>query len=700
MLLLDVEGAFPNAVTDKLIHNLKKRRAPTAIVNFVKVLLTGRRTKLKFDDYTLDTIPILNGIGQGDPLSMLLYIFYNADLLDLPDNPTSEDAIGYIDDIALVAIRNDFEESTNRLKDMMTKEDGGISWSKTHNSRFEVTKSAILHFSRKTTRDPDSENGRISLPKPALTLEGQLVQDVASFRYLGIHIDTQLKWKEQAQHATANATKWILQFRHLTKPSTGVGAKLMQQLYLAVALPKITYGVDIWYTPPTKPPGYTKNKGSVGILRNLQKTQRIAALEITGTLRTTPNDFIDVHAGIFPIELALLKACHNAITRTLTLPDTHPLHSITTYAKRRPPNKHLSPIDTLIKQFNLRHTTLEMIQPTVCINNNNRNYSTKTESNREDSIHFESLDNADFKIYTDGSGHDNGIGAAAILYAKGRARHMKSLQAYLGSTDEHNTYEAEAIGLILPLWLLHNTPETYGKTVSIYSDNQSVISAITSLKASSGQYLLSNIHAMANRAACKLSIKWISGHSKVKGNEAADKLAKDAASGRSSARATLPHLLRSPLPRSVSATKQEYAQKLKAKWTALWNASPRMPRVAQFGEAFPFNSLRKKLYTLTRKHSSIILQIRSNHFPLNKYLHKINKADTDNCQCCAELRNGAPAQETINHFIFECPAHTEYRNELTAKTGRRHFNLPDIMSNADFIKALVTYINRTSRFRS
>ena len=48
--------------------------------------------------------------------------------------------------------------------------------------------------------------------------------------------------------------------------------KLMRQLYLAVALPKITYGIDVWYTPPSKPIGVTKNSGSVCALRNLQKT--------------------------------------------------------------------------------------------------------------------------------------------------------------------------------------------------------------------------------------------------------------------------------------------------------------------------------------------------------------------------------------------------------------------------------------------
>jgi hypothetical protein len=153
---------------------------------------------------------------------MLLYILYNADLLDLPDNTIAEDAIGYVDDIALVATGSNFRETTRRLKGMMTKVDGGLRWSVSHNSRFEVTKSAVIHFSRKTVPDLEIENGRIRLGRPTLEIEGQVVQEVESYKYLGVQIDYQLRWREQAQRATANATKWILQFRRLTRPSTGV----------------------------------------------------------------------------------------------------------------------------------------------------------------------------------------------------------------------------------------------------------------------------------------------------------------------------------------------------------------------------------------------------------------------------------------------------------------------------------------------
>ena len=76
ILFLDVEGVFPNAVTERLIHNLKRRRIPSVYIMFITNLLTGRYTKLKFDDFTSELINISNGIAQGDPLSMILYILY------------------------------------------------------------------------------------------------------------------------------------------------------------------------------------------------------------------------------------------------------------------------------------------------------------------------------------------------------------------------------------------------------------------------------------------------------------------------------------------------------------------------------------------------------------------------------------------------------------------------------------------------
>ena len=84
-------------------------------------------------------------------------------------------ALGYVDNIAMIAIGKDFNELTNRLENMMKKEGGGLQWSEEHNSRFKVTKSAILHLTRRTILDPDAEDRRIPPERPPLILEGKTV---------------------------------------------------------------------------------------------------------------------------------------------------------------------------------------------------------------------------------------------------------------------------------------------------------------------------------------------------------------------------------------------------------------------------------------------------------------------------------------------------------------------------------------------
>ena len=103
ILFLDVEGAFSNVVPERLIHNMQRRRIPCRFTRFIAGMLEGRTTTLKFDNFISEAIHINNGIGQGDPLSMILYQYYNADLLDIPGT-TSESAIAYVDDVLILAM--------------------------------------------------------------------------------------------------------------------------------------------------------------------------------------------------------------------------------------------------------------------------------------------------------------------------------------------------------------------------------------------------------------------------------------------------------------------------------------------------------------------------------------------------------------------------------------------------------------------
>jgi len=525
-------------------------------------------------------------------------------------------------------------------------------------------------------------------------IEGKIIQEVSTFKYLGVRIDSKLGWSEQAQASNASAARWIMQFKRLTRPSTGVSPKLMRQLYLSVAIPKLTYGADIWYTPPYKPTGATNNSGSVGVLKTLQKTQRLATISIVGALRSTPSDLLDAHAGVLPMELLLRKSCHRALVRLLTLPRSHPLHKIIQKARSFPPSKHLSPIDQLLKIFRLHRKTIETIAPLTEICRNR--FATEVPSSRKESIVSEAGDAADFKIFSDGSGHDGHIGAAAVIYKKGVRRPIGNIKAHLGPSTKHTTYEGEVVGGILAVWLARNTPGTVAKHISLYTDNQSFIAAIKNPKPAPGQYLTQEMQRLANAPLFNLKIKWISGHSKVVGNEEADKLAKEAAEGKASRRLDLPPLLQKELPISASAIKQEQHAKLMRRWRREWTVSPRRRRMEKLDMSFPFNDFRRRQYKLTRGQASTLFQIRSGHFPLNVYLHRINRSETKFCQQC-EPEDGAQ-EETVDHFLFKCEAHAVCRRNLVRAIGRRHLNLPDIMANPKYMKAFTLYIAKTKRF--
>ena len=380
---------------------------------------------------------------------------------------------------------------------------------------------------------------------------------------MSLTVEAQLRWGEQGQKAAASALSWILQFRRLTKPSTGVNSKLMRQLYLAVTLPKMTYGLDVWYTPPRKPTEAAKSTGSVAALKAFQKVQRVATLAITGALRTTPNNFLNTHAGVLLVELALLKVCYQAMVRMLTLPDTHPLHEVARKAQNTQPVSHPSPIDNLLMEFRLAEEHIEVITPVKCLPALVPSFSIEIAKSRKDSVQNEKTDEADYRIYSDGSGHNGKIGASAVIYKKGCHRPVGHRKARLGDKSRNTTFEGEVVGAILAVWLLRHTPGTLGKKVSVFTDNQAVLQAIRAPKALSGQYLIRQLIEDANAASTTVSFKWISGHTGVCGNEEADRLAKEAAEGNASRRTDLPPMLRSSLPLSASAAKQDYMEHLK-----------------------------------------------------------------------------------------------------------------------------------------
>lgn len=196
----------------------------------------------------------------------------------------------------------------------------------------------------------------------------------------------------------------------------------------------------------------------------------------------------------------------------------------------------------------------------------------------------------------------------------------------------------------------------------------------------------------------RIKLRWIAAHKDVKGNEKADEEAKKAASGIVTPSEHLPHILRTPLPPSVGVTKHQYLLRLKEEWIAYWSRSPRKARMEKINKDFPYDKHRKLLSQLTRVQSSLLFQIRSNHLPLNSYLHKIGKSPFKRCDQCWRRRR-LEATETVTHFLFECASYDYERHDLDNKLGRSSRDLKVILSDVENIRILLSYIGRTRRFK-
>jgi len=459
VLFLDIEGAFPNAVPLRLVHNLRKRRIPGKYINFIERMLNDRSTSLKFNGYISEPLAIDNGIGQGDPLSMVLYQFYNADLLDIPSGK-SEDTLAYIDDTIMVAMAESFTEAHEILANMMSREGGVSDWSKTHNSPLEYTKLALIDFAHRS-----SSKARTTLQLPQRTIEPS-----SSTKYLGVLVNQALGWKVHQAYAVKKGTKWAALIRRIARPTWGITPKYVRRLYISVALPRVLYAADVWCVAIRNERTRASKLGPVKALDHIATIQRAGALAITGGLRTSATDSLNAHAHLLLAALLVRKWCHHALTRMATLPKEHLLHKHLNQCRMSKTKRHKGPIHHLLKWFKLDINAIEKIPATAWdpLKIGKAPFKLSIANSREISIKEIENTPEEIQIYLDGSAVEGKVGTAAILTIKGR--HTKMLHFHLGPNSEHTVHEAEMVGLLLGLHML-NSEKTREVPAMIGVDN-------------------------------------------------------------------------------------------------------------------------------------------------------------------------------------------------------------------------------------
>ena len=304
-------------------------------------------------------------------------------------------------------------------------------------------------------------------------------------------------------------------------------------------------------------------------------------LIMTGALRSTATDVLEAHADLLPFDLLVKKVCQRAAVRLHTLPNEHPLAPHVRRASKCYVKSHKSALHELTDAFrgstaqgNIETVRPARLHPRWKPRHRVHILEGKARAAKDDQRWAR---HGAFRVYTDGSDIDGGVGAAALLYAPGRRR-PRILRYYLGPSTRHTVYEAEIVATILGVELLRAERHAI-RRASIALDNTAAIRASTLRTSAPGRYLTDIFHTHVKklkdaRPGLRLTLRWVPGHEVVAGNEAVDKAAKEAAAGCSS---VFPYGLllaycSSKVMASVTSSRCSYAAQI--------SAMPSIPRAS------------------------------------------------------------------------------------------------------------------------
>jgi hypothetical protein len=106
----------------RLLHNMRKRRVSTYLLKWVENFLKERRTILIIDDYTMKERDANVDISQDSSLFSILYLFYNANLLEKCDDIRLRvSATGFVNDVNILTYEKSIERNCKVLNQMYDK---------------------------------------------------------------------------------------------------------------------------------------------------------------------------------------------------------------------------------------------------------------------------------------------------------------------------------------------------------------------------------------------------------------------------------------------------------------------------------------------------------------------------------------------------------------------------------------------------
>ena len=637
-VFVDLQQAYDHVWRAGLLYKMQKMGIQGNMYEWIKNFLHDRTIATKFNNQLSPKKALEEGLPQGSALSCTLFLIF---INDLADNFDVQTAL-FADDLVLWTTGKHLlymQRQLNKALALLS------TFCELWKLKINISKTVYSIF----TLSPVHIHTRLNLK-----LQGNTIQRDDNPKYLGIRLDPRLSYKAHFDDITEKVAKRLNLLKRLASTNWGTNKKTLRQLYTGYVRAVFDYSAPLQAT------------ASRTNQLKLDRLQNQGLRFVCGALRTTPSSACEIDADVEPLRLRRERYTALTLERLKRMEDDNPCKKMVDHWEPKERIKKTSFLKTATHfaeqnrfpeerkttgPIPLQAPDQDLKKPktrTLLLNGTDKtapplilkSMALETISSYpENAIH----------AYTDGSAvraiRNGGYGSVID------APDLEEPILLSGPCGAYCTnYDAELVAIQKTLDTIFQHLEDgklEAKDIVLFSDSQSVIQAVENWQdgeAKGIENIIQTSDKILRLYGKEITIQWIPGHSDIRMNDRADKLAK-----------TGSHMQQENIPTSYETAKQIAKQNSKEIWLNDWTTDVKGRSLYQFQNK---PNPRDAICNLERRDQCNIFRLRTGHIMLNGHRNRIDPLVPPMCRHC-----GYPF-ETVEHHLLYCEELIDLRQSL------------------------------------
>ena len=607
----DLEKAYDTTWRYGIIKQLQKMGIKGKMIRFIYSFLSDRYIKVRVGNTLSSPFRLDEGVPQGSVLSVTCFAVAINGVMDVITNPVQ--ASLFVDDLGIYCTAYDAQSACSYLQKAINSI---CEWAKSNGFKFSPSKTVAVRFTRSRRQEV----------VPHLKLDGSILPYADSVKFLGMILDSKLTWSKHIDDLKAKVKTSLSLLKVISGFSWGADKRTLLRLYDALCRSKIDYGCQIYSSA-------CKSK-----LHELDVVHNMGLRICSGAFRTSPVESLYIDTHQLPLDLRREELGLRYLMRIKSNPG-NPSNKVicqldASKFRARSSIPFQVRLDTHVNIDSLKKQNVLAIAPSrippwlmpkakLCQKTfqkkNTSDTAVKTLFLDHDEIHRN-----DYKIFTDGSKSNEGVGLAVVTEESCHALRLPHCAS---------VYTAELSAVEKALEIVYNTNK---KSFVIYSDSKSVLDSLNTFNPA--HPLVQKVQEWLFRISCRrksVCFCWVPAHVGIRGNEKADKEAKKACSNRNVSIDTVPHFdMKRPIHKYI----------LK-KWQDRWS-SPSLANNKKLKAIRPQIEFWQSSFHQDRRTEIVLTRLRIGHSWLT-HNFILDGGGAPECAHCDSLL-------TVEHILVHC----------------------------------------------